>query len=554
MRWTPAPGGVNMEAVVAIGSNAMEEAAAARRRSGTGRFDNPVVRAVAQAPLSVRWKLLLGFGATAASLVVVGVLGIVALRDSNARVTRLGDLQARAAAAQAVQSDVAGYKALLVQRANMTPNAGTPIGRGARIAPSSFYVIDATINEALSTVLKAATLIEDSEPAFFKRAYALYGQLAALSQTALLRDDAGKGNRVGPLVRREVTLAGALEPIANAVAGRTQRQADALVAQNRHSFTASRDTFIGVAAGSLALAVLMGLVLSWSLIAPLRRTEARLAAIAGGDFTGRVDVPNRDEVGSLAANVNRMNDEIGRVYRELETISRHKSEFLATMSHELRTPLNAIIGFSEVLQAQMFGTLNEQQLSYVDDVLAAGRHLLALINDVLDLAKIEAGRMELDLGPVSLADVLQSGMTMHGERASRAGIALGLRVEPEEIVLTADDRRVRQVVFNLLSNAIKFTPRNGRVDVTARLRDGVVEVAVADTGRGIAPEDLERIFEEFDQGSGSAPDGTGLGLPLSRKFVELHGGRLWVESAVGAGSTFRFTLPVASEAMQWQTS
>jgi signal transduction histidine kinase len=546
-----------MEAVVAIGSNALKRSPAAGRRSGIGRFDNPIVRRVAQAPLGVRSKLLLGFGAIAASLVAVGVLGIVALRDSNARVTRLGDLQARAAAAQAVQSDVAEYKALLVERANMTPDAGTPIGRGARIAPSSFYVIDATINEALSIVLKAAALLEDSEPVFFSRAYALYGRLAALSQTALARDDGGNGKRIGPLVRREVTLAGALEPLAGALANRTRRQADALVSQNRRSFTASRDVFIGVAAGSVVLAVLMGLVLSWSLIAPLRRTETRLAEIAEGDFTGHVDVPNRDEVGALAANVNRMNDELGRVYRELEAVSRHKSEFLATMSHELRTPLNAIIGFSEVLQAEMFGALNERQLSYVDDVLGAGRHLLALINDVLDLAKIEAGRMELELAQVSLADVLQSGMTMHGERASRAGIALDLRLEPEKIVLTADERRVRQVVFNLLSNAINFTPRGGRIDVCARLRGGEVEVAVADTGPGITPADLERIFEEFSQGSeppARTVDGTGLGLPLSRKFVELHGGRLWVESTVGAGSTFHFTLPVAQEAQPWRTS
>jgi signal transduction histidine kinase len=339
-----------------------------------------------------------------------------------------------------------------------------------------------------------------------------------------------------------------MQPITDALATRTKHQADGLVAANHRSFTHSRDVFIGVASASVLLALLMGLALSSSLITPLRRTEARLAEIAAGDFTGHVDVPNRDEVGSLAANVNRMNDELGRLYREVETVSRHKSDFLATMSHELRTPLNAIIGFSEVLQAQMFGELNEQQLTYVEDVLAAGRDLLSLINDVLDLAKIEAGRMDLDLAPVSVGDVLQSGMTMHGERASRAGIALGLQVDPEEIVVTADERRVRQVVFNLLSNAIKFTPRKGRVDVLAQVRDGVVEIAVADTGPGIAPDDLERIFEEFDQGGTTRVDGTGLGLPLSRKFVELHGGRLWVESTPGAGSTFRFTLPVAQEA------
>jgi signal transduction histidine kinase len=317
-----------------------------------------------------------------------------------------------------------------------------------------------------------------------------------------------------------------------------------LVAANRRSFASSRALFIGAAAGSVVLALLLGLALSWSLIAPLRRTEARLAEIAAGDFSRHVEVPSRDEIGVLAANVNRMNDELARLYDALETVSRHKSDFLATMSHELRTPLNAIIGFSEVLREQMFGELNARQLSYVEDVLEAGQHLLSLINDVLDLAKIEAGRMDLDLCTVSIPEVLRSAVTMHGERASRSGIALGLNVDPAEITVEADERRVRQVVFNLLSNAIKFTPAEGRVDVSARLTDGAVELTVADTGPGISPGDAELIFEEFEQGRTTRVEGTGLGLPLSRKFVELHGGRLWVESTVGAGSTFRFTLPI----------
>jgi signal transduction histidine kinase len=235
------------------------------------------------------------------------------------------------------------------------------------------------------------------------------------------------------------------------------------------------------------------------------------------------------------------------LYKELETVSRHKSEFLANMSHELRTPLNAIIGFSDVLHEQMFGDLNEQQLGYVGDVLDAGRHLLSLINDILDLAKVEAGRMELELADISLSDSLQSGLTMHGERATREGISLSLSLTPDEITIQADDRKLRQVVFNLLSNAVKFTPSGGRVDVSAQLTDGIVEVAVADTGSGIPPEDQELIFEEFGQARGDPnkrQEGTGLGLPLSQRFIELHGGRLWVESAQGAGSTFRFTLPI----------
>jgi signal transduction histidine kinase len=219
------------------------------------------------------------------------------------------------------------------------------------------------------------------------------------------------------------------------------------------------------------------------------------------------------------------------------------------MSHELRTPLNAIIGFSEVLREQMFGDLNERQLAYVNDVLEAGKHQLSLVNDVLDLAKIEAGSLELELSEVAVGEVLHSAVSMHSERAGRAGIELSLATEPDEIMIQADGRRVRQVVFNLVSNAVKFTPAGGRVDVTARLDDGQVEIAVADTGSGIAPDELEPIFEEFKQArDGKQAEGTGLGLPLSRKLVELHGGRLWAESAVGNGSTFRFTLPVRQEA------
>src|SRR5439155_25284457 len=182
---------------------------------------------------------------------------------------------------------------------------------------------------------------------------------------------------------------------------------------------------------------------------------------------------------------------------------------------------------------------------YVEDVLEAGRHLLALINDILDLSKVEAGRMELDLSDVSLRSTLESSLTMHAERAAREGVALGLSLEPPEISVRADERKVRQVVVNLLSNAVKFTPAGGRVDVSARAENGTVEVAVSDTGRGIAAADQARIFEEF--WSDGRSEGTGLGLPLSRRFIELHGGRLWVESVVGLGSTFRFTLPLRSE-------
>jgi signal transduction histidine kinase len=233
--------------------------------------------------------------------------------------------------------------------------------------------------------------------------------------------------------------------------------------------------------------------------------------------------------------------------RQLEAASRHKSEFLANMSHELRTPLNAVIGFSEVLIQRMFGELNDKQDEYLKDIYASGQHLLSLINDILDLSKIEAGRMELASAPFHLPGALENAVTLVRERAARHGIALHLDLDPRLGELVGDERKVKQVLLNLLSNAVKFTPEGGRISLKAGLADGAVEMSVTDTGIGIAPEDQAAIFEEFRQvGSDEArkQEGTGLGLTLAKKFIELHGGRIWVKSELGRGSTFTFTLPV----------
>jgi signal transduction histidine kinase len=242
----------------------------------------------------------------------------------------------------------------------------------------------------------------------------------------------------------------------------------------------------------------------------------------------------------------RLFKELELANRELEAASQHKSEFLANMSHELRTPLNAIIGFSEVLTERMFGELNEKQDEYLKDIYASGTHLLSLINDILDLSKIEAGRMELELTDFRLPTALDSALTLVRERAGRRNITLQMSVDERLGEVRADERKIRQVVLNLLSNAIKFTPEGGRIEVAAVPKDGLVEVSVSDTGVGIAPEDQEAVFEEFRQ-VGTADkkvEGTGLGLTLCRKFIELHGGKIWVRSELGVGSTFTFTIPV----------
>ena len=243
----------------------------------------------------------------------------------------------------------------------------------------------------------------------------------------------------------------------------------------------------------------------------------------------------------------RLFNEIQDKSRQLEIASRHKSEFLANMSHELRTPLNAIIGFSEVLIEKMFGEVNEKQFDYLKDIHSSGKHLLSLINDILDLSKIEAGRMDLEVSEFDLPAALDNAMTLVKERAQRHGIVLGLDVDQSLGAFRADERKVKQIMLNLLSNAVKFTPEGGRIDVRAKMNGKAVEISVADTGVGIAPADHEAVFEEFRQVGNDytkKAEGTGLGLALTRRFVELHGGTIRLESAPGKGSTFTFTIPL----------
>ena len=539
-----------------------------------------LVRAVARVPLPIRAKQLFGTIAVAALLALVAVLGLVALGQSNSRGTELRRLQQQGVYEQRLLTDATQLKQLLDYRrgpgSNERPSRSDEPDLQA-FDPASYQrgylsledqqigneverlCLDAGVGDCLAnnqTPPHLPLTLEAVAPSLWRKLEAV--DSVAFGSALSWRDPAcrpslffciaaSSGLRQGPvypLVVRADRWAASFAAKLAVLTGKTRARADALVAADRRSYSRSRDLLIGAGAGSLLLALALGLLLSDSVVVPLQKTQKRLAAIAAGEFSGHVEVPNRDEIGALAADVNRMSDELQRLYQELESSSRHKSDFLATMSHELRTPLNAIIGFSEVLQEQMFGKLNERQLAYVNDVLEAGEHLHSLINDVLDLAKIEAGRMEFELSPVAIPDLLRSAVSMHSERASRGGIDLVLTSEPEEITVNADERRVRQVVFNLLSNAVKFTPAGGRVDISARADDGHVEIAVADTGPGIPAGDLERVFEEFEQSSdGKKVEGTGLGLPLSRKLVELHGGRLWVESEVGRGSTFRFTLP-----------
>ncbi len=331
------------------------------------------------------------------------------------------------------------------------------------------------------------------------------------------------------------------------------------------------------------VAFLIGLFVTYFLLQsvflqPLSQVVAATRAMSHGHLSHEVRVASGDEFGELATAFNEMARSIraGRenleqrvaqrtkelsianerlrdselklqmANQDLASANRLKSEFLANMSHELRTPLNAIIGFSELLQDQVFGPLNERQAKYVGNILTSGRHLLQLINDILDLSKIEAGRMDLNLETFALREALSEVETIVNPLAARKRIALKLDLDASLPPVVADRSKVKQIMYNLLSNAIKFTGEGGSVTVSDRLADGWIEVSVRDTGIGIRPEDTERVFQEFRQADGSAArqyEGTGLGLALTRRFVRMHGGEVWLQSEVGKGSTFFFTLP-----------
>jgi signal transduction histidine kinase len=533
---------------------ARPKAAVVRPRRPLNPGYDPLVRAVGRLPARVRTKLLIAFLGTSLLLVAVGLLGQRVLGQSNDRVGSLGALQERAFAYGQLQRDAMHVRALIAENPGKEFSEVWP--RGAPGPAADAVAVDKAVRDAATrlgptTATDRLGFVPPAADAITLRSIRLKAERLSILMGDMINLDKRKeaGDKRWQFLRQRIErLANDLYQDAAELANRTIAQIEDLIASNASSFQASRNLFIAVAAGAIVLAALLGFVLSWSVIAPIQRIDARLARIASGDFTGHVDVENRDELGALAANVNRMSDELRRLYTELEATSRHKSEFLASMSHELRTPLNAIIGFSQVLREEMFGEVNDKQAEYLDDIISSGNHLLSLINDVLDLSKVEAGQVELEVLPFSLRDALERGVVMVREQATEDGVEVALAAEPDVDVVEGDERRIKQVIFNLLSNAVKFTPSGGAVDVNAARVNGDVWISVADTGPGIAPEDHERIFEEFQQTEAGVEqrEGTGLGLALSKRLVELHGGRIWLESEPGKGSTFVFTLPVGS--------
>ena len=490
---------------------------------------------VARLPVSIYAKLLLAFLASAALLIVVSAVGIAELGEVNQRTGDLVKIQRKIAAYRQLQHDTTA-QLYSVAAAMLLPEERT---------------LEATLRQLnqFGYDLDRLQFVAQDEVEIMARVRKDYEAFIAVVTEVVELIRAGKVNegreaqigRAGPFAER-------IERLTNELVNKAEADMLARVDESQDDYRRSQRVVIVIAVGALLLALGLGYAISWSLIVPVRRMDQRFSAISAGDFAGQVSVVNRDELGALAENLNRMSDELGRLYRQIESANRHKSEFLANMSHELRTPLNAVIGFAEVLAERYFGALNDKQLEYVNDIHSSGKHLLSLINDILDLSKIEAGRMELEIAEFDLPAMLEAALVLIKERAARHGIALRLEAAPQLGALRGDERKLKQVVVNLLSNAVKFTPAGGSVTVRAQRAGEWIEVAVTDTGVGIAPEDQAAVFEEFKQvGRDSArkAEGTGLGLALAKKFVQLHGGTIHLESAPGRGSTFTLSLPAA---------
>jgi signal transduction histidine kinase len=319
----------------------------------------------------------------------------------------------------------------------------------------------------------------------------------------------------------------------------------------------------GFAVASIVVALIGGFVISWSFILPVREAHGFLSEVAEGRFGGTVVVPNRDEFGALAEHMNWMSRELRRLDDEqqvaaatlrglndrLELANRAKSEFLANMSHELRTPLNAILGFTEIMLDELYGEVPANLREPLIDIQTNGRHLLRLINDVLDLSKIEAGRLELGVGEYSVQEIVDVVHASLRSLAIEKGLAFAVQVAPEIPTARGDGRRITQCLLNLAGNALKFT-REGRVDIDVRLADGWLTYRVSDTGIGIPKDEVGHIFAEFRQVDTTITreyGGTGLGLSITKRLVEMHGGRIGVESEPGKGSTFFFTVPLHAD-------
>lgn len=487
---------------------------------------------VARIRANVRAKLLVAFLTVVGLLIADGLISLRALRQVEQRVAESAQLQRKIAAYRQLSHDT------LVQLYSVSTAL-------LQKDDENLEMVLRQINQ-FGYDLDRLQYLAKHEIELLRRVRSEYDVFvdSVTRQIELIRSgDLEGGRRVQ--VEKVMPQANRLERLTNELVNKAEVEMVSSAEASAALYKKSQYIVAGFALSSILLALLLGYAISGSIISPVRQMEARFDEIGKGQFSKPVVVVNRDELGTLATNLNRMSDELGRLYEQIEMANRHKSEFLANMSHELRTPLNAILGFSEVLNDGIYGELKPKQAEYLRDIHSSGQHLLSLINDILDLSKVEAGRMELLVEAFDAPSTIETAMTLVRERALRHSIELKLETDERLGEFCGDERKFKQVLLNLLSNAVKFTPEGGTITVNAKATDDGLQVSVHDTGIGIAKESQGKIFEAFQQVGGGHNinrEGTGLGLTLAQQFVEMHGGKIWLESTPGAGSTFTFNM------------
>ena len=680
-------------------------------------------RLVARIRATVHTKLLVAFLLIVVLLLGAGAAALSALSEVNQRAEDMVQLQRKIAAYRQINHDTIGQLYSVASALLKAEDRG----------------LDATLRQLkqFGYDLDRLQFVAKDEMEVMAKVRTDYEEFIKIVSRVVDLIRSGKSTEGRELQLTEASpLSDRLERLTNELVNKAESDMMASIEASQAAYVDSRRTIIAVAVVSVILALILGYAISWSVIGPIGQMEARMREIGAGDFSNKVEVLNRDELGTLASNLNGMSEELGRVYgqleernaaltealeqqtatseilrvissspanlqpvldsvaeraaklcdasdayvlrvegesyrmvaqygslptipaeerfligrdlvagraivdretvqvpdilaesaaeyerakamgarigyrsvlvtpmlregiaigaigirriearafsdkhinllktfadqaviaienvrlfheiedknRQLEIANQHKSEFLANMSHELRTPLNAIIGFSEVLKDNLFGEMNEKQDEYVQDIHASGHHLLSLINEILDLSKVEAGRMELSISEFDVGNAIDNAVTLIKERAAPHQLTLDVSVDPQLGSFIGDERKFKQILLNLLTNAVKFTPEGGKVRVAAQPTSDGVQVSVSDTGIGIPPDQHAAVFEAFHQVSSEYTrkrEGTGLGLTLVKQFVEMHGGHISLESVPTKGSTFTFTL-VAHKAL-----
>src|SRR5438477_1836734 len=501
------------------------------------RLNNLLVGPVARLPVRVQTKLLIAFLTIAALLIALGAVGLYTLSGVNQRTEELIRSERKIAAYRQVQHDTTSQlysisSALLVSDKRTLDSALRQLNQfGYDLERLQFVAKDE---------IKLLSKVREE----YDRFIAVVTRVVELIRSGHV-DEAREAQ-----LKEARPLANRLERLTNELVNKAEADVVAGIEASGEAYRISMRIFEGFVIGAIALALILGRTISLSLIGPIREIDTRLNEIAAGDFTQRVAVGNRDELGALAANVNRMSEQLGDLYRQLEMASEHKSAFLASMSHELRTPLNAIIGYSEMLYENAQEEGQDEFLIDLAKIRDAGRHLLGLINDILDLSKIEAGKMDLYLEDVDLTSLIGEVRSIVEPLATANANHLEIACSAAFGTVHTDRTKLKQSLLNLLSNAGKFT-REGRIRLEVIPADSEISFIVSDTGIGMTDEQQGRLFQAFSQADLSTTrqyGGTGLGLAITKHFCEMLGGRITVESAPGQGSTFTITLPDCSQA------